>query len=46
MSSMSSLDIFSVVVLLDPNIFVCFSVSAADAAAVNPNEIKTFLAYG
>ena len=46
MSSMSSLDIFSVVVLLDPNIFVCFSVSSADAAAVNPNEIKTFLAYG
>ena len=44
-SSISSLEIINVV-LPDPNIFLCISASAvADAAAVNSNEIKTFLAH-
>ena len=30
----------------DPNIFWWIVASAADAAAVNPNEIKTLLANG
>ena len=42
MSSMSSLDIFSAVVLLDPNIFVCFSVSAADAALLTLMKLRHF----
>ena len=47
MSFISSVDIISVVVLLpDPNNFLCIPVSAADAAAVNPNGIKTLLANG
>ena len=49
MSSISSFDIISVVVLLlwpDPNIFLCIPASAADAAAVNPKGIKTLLANG
>ena len=41
MSSISSFDIINVVVP-EPRIFLCISVSAADAAAVNPNGIKTF----
>ena len=32
------------VVLSDPNIFLRMSASVADAAAVDPNGIKTFLA--
>ena len=43
MSSISSFDIISVVVS-DPKIFLCISASTADAAAVNPNGIKTLLA--
>ena len=57
MSSISSFDIISVVVLLckrwlckrwlpDPKIFLCIPASAADAAAVNPRGIKTLLAKG
>ena len=33
------------VVAPDPNIFLWIAVSLADAAAVNPNGIKTLLAY-
>ena len=43
MPSVSSLDIISVVVP-ESNIFLCIPASAADAAAVNPNGIKTLLA--
>ena len=43
MPSVSSLDIISVVVPKS-NIFLCIPASAADAAAVNPNGIKTLLA--
>ena len=43
-SSISSFDIISVVP--DPKIFLCTPASAADAAAVNPNWIKTLLAKG
>ena len=47
MSFISSFDIISPVVLWpDPKIFLCIPASAADAAAVNPNGIKTFLANG
>ena len=48
MSSNSSFDIISVVVLLwpGPYIFLCIPVSAADAAAVNSKGIKTLLANG
>ena len=45
MPSFSSFDIISVVVP-KPKIFFCIPASAADAAAVNPNEIETFLANG
>ena len=45
MSSNSSFDIISVVVP-DPRNFLCIPASAADAAAVNPNGIKTLLADG
>ena len=40
-SSMSLFDIISVVVLPDPNIFLCIPASAADAAAVNPKGNNT-----
>ena len=43
MSSISSFDIISVVVP-EPKIFLCISASAADAAVINPNGIKIFLA--
>ena len=53
MSSTSSFDIISVVLCKaefegrpDPKIFSFIPVSAADAAAVNPNGIKTLLAHG
>ena len=46
MSSISSFDIIIVVLFPDPNIFLCIPASAADAAAVNPNGIKTLLANG
>ena len=42
MSSISSFDIS--VVVPDPKIFLFIPASAADAAAVNPNGIKTLLA--
>ena len=44
MSFISSFDIISVVALFylpDPKIFLCIPASAADAAAVNPQGIKT-----
>ena len=55
MSFISSFDIISIVLLCeaysegclpDPKIFLCIPASAADAAAVNPNGIKTLLANG
>ena len=53
MSFTSLFDIISVVVCEaedaewpDPKIFLCIPASAADAAAVNPNGIKTLLANG
>ena len=46
MSSISSFDIISVVLLPDHNIFLCVSAPAADAAAVNTNGIKALLANG
>ena len=45
MSSISSFDIISVAVP-EPNFFLCFPASVADAAAVNPNVIKRLLANG
>ena len=45
MSSVSELDIISFVVA-EPKTFLCIPASAADAAAVNPNGIKTLLANG
>ena len=45
MSSISSFYIISVVVP-DPKIFLCIPASAADAAAVYRNGIKTLLAIG
>ena len=45
MSSISLFDIISVV-FPDPNIFLCIPASAADADAVKPEEIKTFLPNG
>ena len=45
-SSISSFDIISVVLWPDPKNFLCIPASAADAAAVNPNGIKTLLANG
>ena len=44
-SFISLLEIFNVVVQ-DPNIFQWEAASVADAAAVNPNGIKTILAHG
>ena len=46
MSSISSFDTINVVIFPDPNIFLCLLASAADAAAVSPKGIKTFLANG
>ena len=46
MSSISSLDIISVIVLPHPKTFLCITASALDAAAVNPNGINTLLANG
>ena len=43
MSSISSFDIVSVAVP-ETKIFLCIPTSVADAAAANPNEIKTLLA--
>ena len=43
---MSIFDIISVVLLFDPNIFLCIPASAADAAAVSPKGINTYLANG
>ena len=45
MFSISSFDIINVGVP-DPIIFLCIPASTADAAAVNPNGIKTLLANG
>ena len=45
MSSILSFDIISFVDP-DPKIFLCIPASPANAAAVNPNGIKTFLANG
>ena len=45
MSSISSFDIISVVVS-EPKIFLCIPASDVDAAAVDPNGIKTLLANG
>ena len=45
MSSISSFAFISAV-LPDPKIFSCIPASPADAAAVNPNEIRTLLANG
>ena len=46
-SWISPFDIINVVLLWsDPNIFLCISASAADAAAVNPKCINTLLANG
>ena len=56
MSFISSFDIISIVLLsckgeeeyddLILRLFLCIPASAADAAAVNPNGIKTLLAHG
>ena len=54
MSSILSFDIISVILreakskglLPDPKIFLCIPACTADAAAVNPNRIKTLLASG
>ena len=43
---MSLFDIISVVLLPDPNIFLCIPASAPDAAAVSPKGINTLLANG
>ena len=43
---MSLFDIISVVLLPDPNIFLCITTSAADAAAVNPKGINSLSANG
>ena len=43
MSSISLFDIISIV-FPDAKIFLCIPASAADAAAVNPERIKTLLA--
>ena len=40
--SISLFTITSVAAFLDPNIILCILASAADAAAVNPKEIKRF----
>ena len=41
---MSLFDIISVVLLPDPNIFLCIPAPAADAAAVSPKGINTLQA--
>ena len=56
MSFISPFDIISIVLLSckgeeewwrpDPKTFLCIPASAADAAALNPNGIKTLLAHG
>ena len=46
MYSSSPFDIISVVVLPDPQIFLCIPASAADAATVNPIGVKKLLANG
>ena len=48
MSSIQSFDIISAesLCLPDPKDFLCIPASAADAAAVNPNGIKTLLTNG
>ena len=47
MSSISSFDIISAVFWWpDPKTFLCIPASAADAAAVNPNGIKTLSTNG
>ena len=43
---MSLFDIISVVLLPDPNIFLCIPASAADAAAVSHKGINKLLADG
>ena len=44
MPAISSFDIISIVVLLpDHKIFLCIPASVSDAAAVDPNGIKTLL---
>ena len=45
MTSISSSDIISVFVP-ETKMFLCIPASAADAAAANPNRIKTLLANG
>ena len=42
----SSFDIIIVVVLPDPNFFLCIAASAADTVVVNPSGIKTLSANG
>ena len=44
MSFISSFEIIKVALRPGPNIFLCIPASAADAAAVNPNGIRTLLA--
>ena len=44
-SSISSLEIIKVI-NADPNILLRIAASVADAAAVNPDDIKTLLANG
>ena len=46
MSFISLFDITNVVLLRDPKILLCIPASAADAATVNPEGIKTPLADG
>ena len=43
---MSLFDIISVVLLPDPNIFLCIPAFTADAGAVSPKGINTLLANG
>ena len=45
MSSISLFDVISAV-FPDPNIVLCIPASAADAAAINPEGIKTLFANG
>ena len=43
MSLISSFDIINVILLPDPNIFLCIPTSAVHAAAVNPKGINKLL---
>ena len=43
---MALFDIISVVLLADPNIFLCIPSSAADAPSVSPKGINRLLANG